>query len=181
MITGEHTHIRFPELDDAFFVRQLYVAGPKRAALLDSRREPILPTTPEIQKTLLRKGAAQGLMYSVEDTTGALCGWCGLRGINYEAQYAELVLLFVDAAAYDTAADEVLTFLLGQAFTRFRLYKVLVLSLDTEHALMHCLERHGFAFAGAQRRALFTGGDWRDLRTYTLKATDYQATRTSTT
>ncbi len=171
MITGEHGIIRFPEPDDALFLRQLYVAGPTRAALLDPRREPLMPTMREIREMLARKDAAQGLMYTVEDTTGVLRGWCGLRGINYEARYAELVLLFADETRYHAAiADEPLDFLLARAFTQLRLYKVVALCLDTETHLSQYLERRSFVCVGAQRQALFSGGAWHDLRTYALTA-----------
>ncbi len=167
MIPGEHTTIRFPEPDDALFLRQLYVAGPRRAALLDVRREPLLPTTGDIREMLARKDAVQGLMYTVEDAAGALCGWCGLRGINYEAQFAELVLLFADDGHYDTAvADEPLDFLLDRAFINLRLRKVVTLCLETEAGLGRCLERRDFRSAGVQRDAFYGGGAWHDINTY---------------
>ncbi|MCK5860969.1 MAG: hypothetical protein KAH38_00700 [Candidatus Hydrogenedentes bacterium] len=173
MITGEHGYIRFSEADDALFLRQLYLDKPRRAALLDTRREPIMPTTRDIRDMLARKDAAQGLMYTVEDTAGVLKGWCGLRGINYEARYAELVLLFAAEEDYGSPlADETLDFLLGQAFKHFMLHKVLVLCLDTESALMQCLRRKDFACAGAQRQALFSSGVWNDLQMFTLAASD---------
>lgn len=175
MITVEHGYIRFSEADDAPFLRQLYLEKPKRAALLDTRREPIMPTVQEVRKLLARKDAAHGLMYTVEDNTGMLKGWCSLRGVNYEASYGELMFLFADEDTYKSAlADETLEYLLGRAFKHFKLYKVLVLCLDVEKALMGYLEKKGFSRAGAQRQALFSGGKWHDLYIYTLRASDYE-------
>jgi len=182
MITCEHGYIRFSEADDALFLRQLYLEKPRRAALLDTRREPIMPSTQEVRDMLARKDAAQGLMYTVEDSTGVLKGWVGLRGINYEARYAELVLLFASAEDYSGAlADEALEFLLGSAFNHFMLHKVLVLCLDTERALMEYLQRKKFVDAGTQRQALFSGGVSHDLHIFTLIAQDDAALGGETT
>ena len=175
MITIEHGYIRFSEADDAPFVRHLYLDKPKRAALLDTRREPVMPTVQEVRELLARKDAAHGLMYTVEDNTGALKGWCSLRGVNYEASYGELMFLFASEKDYDGAlADETLEYLLGRAFRQFKLYKALVLCLDVEQALAGFLEGKGFSRAGAQRQALFSGGAWHDLYIYTLRASDYE-------
>ena len=173
MITVEHGYIRFSEADDVPFLRQLYLEKPRRAALLDTRREPIMPSAQELREMLARKDAVQGLMYTVEDNTGMLKGWCGLRGINYEARYAELVLLFASGESYgDALADETLDYLLGRAFRHFMLHKVLVLCLNTEPELRAYLKRKGFIHAGAQRQALFSGGVWNDLNMFTLSAPD---------
>ena len=174
MITVKHGCIRFSEADDALFLRDLYLNAPKRAALLDTRREPVMPTAQEVRELLARKDAAHGLMYTVEDTTGTLKGWCSLRGVNYEAGYGELMFLFASEEDYEGAlADETLEYLLHRAFMQFNLYKVLVLCLDTEQALIQYLERKEFSRAGAQRQALFSGGTWHDLHIYTLRKLDY--------
>ena len=175
MITVAHGYIRFSEAEDAFFLRDLYLNAPKRAALLDTRREPLMPTVSEVRELLARKDAAHGLMYTVEDTTGALKGWCSLRGVNYEAGYGELMFLFDSEEDYHNAiADETMGYLLGRAFRQFNLYKVLVLCLDMEQALMQYLERKGFSRAGTQRQALFSGGTWHDLHIFTLRSSDYE-------
>jgi RimJ/RimL family protein N-acetyltransferase len=175
MITVKHGYIRFSEADDALFLRDLYLHAPKRAALLDTRREPLMPAVSEVRDMLARKDAAHGLMYTVEDTTGALKGWCSLRGVNYEAGYGEIMFLFASEEDYHNAlADETMEYLLERAFNQFHLYKVLVLCLDMEQALMQYLERKGFSRAGTQRQALFSGGAWHDLHIYTLRSSDYE-------
>ena len=174
MITVEHGYIRFSEADDTLFLRGLYLEKPRRAALLDTRREPILPTVRDICDMLAKKDAAHGLMYTIEDTTGTLKGWCSLRGINYEARYAEVMFIFASAEDYDSAlAEETLAYLLNRAFTHYKLYKVLVLCLDAETALKRFLERHGFNHAGVQRQSLYSGGAWHDLHVFTLSAQAY--------
>ncbi len=173
MFIGSHTHIRYSEPDDARFVQSLYLEGPPRAALLDVRRERPMPTIQEVREMLTQKDAMRGMLFTVEDLDGRLTGWCGLRGVNPEARFAEMMLLFADAAAYDApGANEVIDFLLDHAFGRFGLGKVIALSLDVETTLGVCLERRGFLACGAQRHALFSGGVWHDLETWTLFARD---------
>ena len=173
MFIGSHAHIRYSEPDDARFVKSLYLEGPPRAALLDVRRERPMPTLQEVRDMLSQKDAMRGMLFTVEDLEGRLTGWCGLRGVNPEARFAEMTLLYTDDAAYNApGAEEVIDFLLDHAFGRFGLAKIIVMSLDVETALSACLERRGFLACGTQRHTLFSGGGWHDLKTWTLFARD---------
>lgn len=175
MIKGMYSHIRYSEPDDARFLQRLYLEGPPRAALLDVRRERPMPTLRDIHDMLSQKDATRGLLFSVEDLEGRLTGWCGLRGVNPEGRFAELVLIFAEAHDYSGAcADEVLAYLLGRAFDHYGLAKVIVTCLDTETSLKQLLQRHDFAHRGTQRHVFFGRGFWHDLETWSLAASAHQ-------
>ncbi len=167
MITREHVLLRFSEPDDAAFLQTLYIEGPVRAALLDGRREPMLPTRWELTEMLTKRDAMRGLSYTVEDREGRLIGWCGLRGISYEARYAEIVLVLKSELDYHSgAADEALTCLMETAFAQFGLAKVIATCLDAEPFWRDCLCRQGFFSCGVQRHIAYSGGAWRNLETF---------------
>ena len=169
MIFSEHTVLRFSEPDDARFYRELYLEGGPKAALLDARREFGLPTLQEIQELLKKSEAARAYLFTIEDREGALLGWCGLRGLNAEAAYCELFLVFASEAEYSGAhADETLQLLLNRAFKQLGLRKVIATCLDCEEALGACLVRHGFRSCGVQREVLYSGGAWRGMDTLSL-------------
>lgn len=167
MIIGTHTFIRGTEPDDVPALAALYRIGVLRAGLLDGRREPLLPNRDELRELLSRKEIIEGGYYTVEDKTGAIQGFCSLRGMNPEARYAEFSLILIEPAAYDTPlADEAAAFLLDRAFTRTGLRKVVAYCLEAERELARFLARQGFALAGVQRDVLHAGGDWHAIEAW---------------
>ena len=167
VITGEHTYIRGAELDDVPTLAVLYRAGTLRAGLLDSRREPVLPTRDELGELLSRKEIADGGYYTGEDRTGAIQGFCSLRGMNPEARYAEFSLVLLDPEAYATPiAAEAAAFLFERAFTRGGLRKVIAYCLEGESELADFLRNQGFVSAGFQRDVVYAGGRWLGLEAY---------------
>lgn len=161
MITGEHTHIRGTELDDVPALSVLYRAGSLRAGLLDSKREPVLPTRDELRELLSRKEIAEGGYYTVEDRSGTIQGFCSLRGMNTEARYAEFCLVLIDPGVYASPiASEAAAFLFDRAFTRGGLRKVVAYCLEGEAELAAFLRGQGFESAGFQRDVVYAGGRW---------------------
>lgn len=174
MKLSSHTSIRYCEPDDSAFVWGLYYDGIPRASLLDGRRERMLPMRAEILEILQKSEAARAMLFSVEDGTGRLCGWGGLRGLNPDARFAELFLVFADEGLYGSpCAEEALDYLFQRAFHQTRLSRLLATCLSTEEAWRACLLKQGFASCGIQRDVLFTGGCWRDLETLELEATAF--------
>ncbi len=174
MITGAHTVIRLAERDDAPRLLEAYRGPVVRATLLDQRREPVQPTRDELEETLGAKEATRGLFYAVEDREGRVLGFCGLRGVNQEALFAEGMLLFTDAEAEaGPAGDEAAAFLLDQALSRLHLAKMMTTALDSETGLAVLLARNGFVCEGAQRQAVYSGGRWHDLQTWTRFLDDH--------
>lgn len=168
MIIGTQACLRYSEPDDVSFLFRLYLDGGPRAALLDTRRERMQPTMQELRDLLEQKDAARGLLYTVEDEDGRIQGWCGVRGVNYEARFAEIALIFEEQERYASPmADEALAFVLDRAFGQLGLRKVMILCLDCEPALRGCLLRAGFVSCGVQRQALYSGGVWHDMETLT--------------
>jgi len=169
VIRGEHTFIRGTEQDDVEALYHFYSPGEPRAGLLDARREPLLPTRDDLRDLLTRKEIADGSFYTVEDRTGAIAGFCSLRGHNAESQFAEYSLHFSDSNVYETpVADEAHAFLAERAFQRLGLRKLLAHALSEEWALAAFLRRAGFASAGTQREVLYAGGRWHHLETLVL-------------
>ncbi|MFP4500050.1 MAG: N-acetyltransferase family protein [Candidatus Hydrogenedentota bacterium] len=171
MITTAHGYIRSTDPDDAAILARLYDPACPRAALLDLRREPVFPTVDEIRQMLVRPPSKQGRFYTIEDKTGAVRGFCGIRGSNTEAAFGEVHALFLDPADYaGPQAGEVADFLFERTFIRQRLQRILAHALETETALAGFLRAHGFASCGVQREVLYTQGRWHNLETLARRA-----------
>lgn len=173
MIRGEHGQIRGSEPDDAAALHQLYDPGHPRAALLDQRAELALPTRDELAELLTKKEVAQGQLFTLEQMSGDIAGFCSIRGAHPEARFAEAALLLLDEAAYDTPlADEASRFLLRRAFVQMRLNKLFAQCLDNEAGLRRCLIRNGFVSEGKRRDLLYSGGHRYDLEALAYFARD---------
>ena len=174
MIAGEHTFIRMAEPDDAPALHALYALDRPRSALLDKKREPLLPTRDELREMLGRREAGtQGALFVVEDRTGVVQGFCGLRALPPETPFGEASLLFHDeAAAASPVGEEAWAFLRERAFVRMHVRKIITHCLDRERPLRDFLAGRGFTSNGVQRQVLFAAGRWHDLETLTLHAGD---------
>ncbi len=169
MISSEHGFIRTTEEDDAPFFLQLYAAGAPRFALLDLKREPILPTLMEVRETLASKEATRSMFFTLEDPTGQVAGFMSLRGLNQESGYCEVApLMLEESRIHDGLAAWALAFVLERAFSILRLRKVTAHTLCCERDLRDFLEQHGFTCDGAQREVLHTRGRWHDVLCYSL-------------
>lgn len=169
MIKTSNCYIRTTDPDDAPALYALHDPEEPRAALLDNKREPLCPTRDELREMLGRKEAAHGAFYAIEDFTGTIMGFCGLRGQSTEATFAELNLILREESYASHAADDAMEFLKNRAFVRAHLKKVLVVCLETEKALRACLLRHGFESDGVQREVFFTSGRYLSLETLSCK------------
>ena len=166
MFLSPHGMVRTADPDDAPALLKAYRLAIPRAALLDPRREPVMPTQDELTEMLLGKEAAKGQFFTIEDLKGEIKGFCGLRGMNFEALFGEIILLFLNEEDTLTPLGaDALAFLTDRAFGRMRLQKLLVTCLDAEKRLRQCLCAAGFVSAGRQRQVLYSGGCWRDLET----------------
>ena len=167
MIRTEHGHIRTADLDDAPALLGLYDPAHPRSSLLDIRREPIMPTEDDLREMLTRKEVQQGLIHAVEDNTGSVAGFCSLRGMNHEAGFGEVAVMFLENEAYASPlADEAMAFLFERAFVRSRLRKVIAHGLDSETDLHALYARTGFETSGVQREVFYSMGRWHDLVTF---------------
>jgi RimJ/RimL family protein N-acetyltransferase len=171
MITGEYTQIRTADPDDAPTMHQLYTSAVSRSALLDPRREPVLPNADELREALGTKDAMKGNFFAIEDRSGIVRGFCMLRGSSKEAGYGEFNLMLLDAADYDLPlAEEAFRFAHARAFERLRTRKLIAHCLDTEQPLHDFLLRCGFECNGTQREVFFGAGRWHNLHTFSLFA-----------
>ena len=169
MITATHCVIRTSEQDDAIALKRLYDPSRPRAALLDRKRELLIPTVDELRELLSQKEAKLGVFHSIEDRCGVLRGFCSLRATHPEVSYAELVvMLFEDADYTGPLGEEILDFLTHRAFGQMKLNKVIAQCLDSERAYRGFLTGHGFESEGVQRDAFFTHGRWRSIESLTL-------------
>ena len=169
MITGEHSVIRTAEQDDAAAMVRLYSPECPRAALLDRRRELLVPTTDEVRELLGRKDAQPAAFYAVEDVTGVVRGFCSIRGAQSEVLYGDFVVMFFAPDDYDAPlAEEVFAFLSERAFAQKKLNKVMAQCLDSEDALRGFLVSRGFGSQGIQRDMFYSAGKWHGLETFCL-------------
>lgn len=172
MIASEHTLIRTADPDDADFLLEVYRAERPRAALLDGRREPVLPNRDELAEMLGSKDAGRNQFFAVEDSEGCVRGFCGLRGVSIEAVFAEIMVLLIDGADHaGPIGRDAVQFLLDRAFGRMHLDKVLGTCLDSEPELRALLADSGFVSGGVQRQVLYSGGEWHDIETMTRSRT----------
>lgn len=173
MIQGTYTYIRTTDPDDAPALYGLYDMRRPRAALLDMRREPLMPTRDELREMLGRKEAARGAFFTIEDRTGAIIGFCGVRGASLEARFAEATLMMCRESDCATPeADEALAFLRSRGFEWLRLHKLVAHCLDRESELRGALMRHGFVSEGVQREVLYAAGRRHNLEVLSLFAAD---------
>jgi RimJ/RimL family protein N-acetyltransferase len=169
MVTGQYANIRAADPDDAPALHAFYTIDRACSALLDHRREPLLPTVDELRETLGHKDAVRGAFHVIEDKTGVIQGFCGLRGVNQETGFGEIVLMLYAETTYDTPlAGEAIAFLAKLGFERMRLFKLVTHGLDTESGLRACLLDHGFVSEGVQRDILYTQGAYRNLEAFSL-------------
>jgi RimJ/RimL family protein N-acetyltransferase len=176
VIFGEHCCIRAAEPDDAPALKRVYQRAKPRAAALDRRREPIIPTTDELRELLSSKDVKLlGEYYAVEDATGEIRGFCCLRAGRQDVFYGEMLLLFIEDADLDTGmAGETFAFLKNKAFVERRLNKIVTQCLDTETALRSFLLRQGFTSDGIAREVLYTLGRWFNNETLSLRASQHE-------
>ncbi|HPO15870.1 MAG TPA: GNAT family protein [Candidatus Hydrogenedentes bacterium] len=169
MISTDHTFIRAADPDDAAFLKHLYTPQMPHSSLLDVRRELLVPTVEELREMLGHKDAVRGAFHAIEDKTGMIRGFCGIRGVNQEAGFAEIMLLFFEEGDYaGPMAGEALEFLCDLGFTRMRLGKVLAHCLDSETALRAFLVQKGFQSEGVQREVLYSQGRYLSLEALSL-------------
>lgn len=178
MIAAQHSFIRTADPDDAAALEGLYRHGIPRAALLDRRRELLLPNFDELRELLATKEAQSGIFYAVEDDTGCIRGFCSLRSALQEVSYAECVVLFAKDADYETPlAEDAFAFLTDRAFAKLRLNKLIAQCLDCETAYRAFLGARGFSSDGVQRDVLYTAGRWHALESLSLFRTAFCASR----
>ncbi|MBI5095768.1 MAG: GNAT family N-acetyltransferase [Candidatus Hydrogenedentes bacterium] len=169
MITGNHAVIRTTDSDDAPFLQRLYADWPPRSSLLDRKRELIVPTADELRELLGRKDNPATALLAVEDLTGTVRGFCGLRQAGPELAYGELLLMLFDELHYrEPLALETFAYLCKNAFAEKRLNKLLAHCLDTEPEWRGFLTGRGFTCDGKQRDVFFTRGEWHDLESFSL-------------
>lgn len=176
MIFGEHCVIRAAEPNDAPALKRVYHPGKPRAATLDRRREPILPTTDELRELLGNKDVKLlGEYYAVEDATGEIRGFCCLRAGRQDVFFGEMLLMFIEDADLGTGmAGETFAFLKHKAFMERRLNKIVAQCLDTETDLRVFLVQQGFQSDGVAREVLYTLGRWFDNETLSLFASQHE-------
>lgn len=168
MITSAYTCIRTTEPDDAPAFAAIYAEALPRAATLDLHREPIGATPAEMRDMLARKDPKQGPLFTVEDPTGVIRGFIGIRGVNPEASFAEVTVLLGDTADYASPiATEVAAFVDDRAFRRMHLRKVLSHATQEETAMRAFYLAHGYTSCGVQREVFYAAGRWRHIETFT--------------
>ena len=173
MITGEHTHIRTTDADDAAALHRFYDMTRPRSALLDKKREPLMPAVSELREMLAHREAAKDAFYTVEDRTGLVKGFCSLRGMSHETGFGEITMLFYDDAHFaGPMAKEVFAFLEARGFDRLHLNKLVAHCLDVETAWRDALLARGFQSNGVQRDVFYGQGRWHDLEAFSRMARD---------
>ncbi len=167
MIEKLHASIYTADRFDAKRLLHFYIQKPVHAALLDAKREPIIPNLSELEELLQSKDAAQSF-YTVEDKQGEVQGFVILKGINPEVMFGETILLF-DNDTYEQnkpLIEDALEFIETKAFQQLHLRKIITTCLDEEKNLHTFLNQHSYQCEGVMREVLFTYGKWHNLETW---------------
>ncbi len=167
MIKKTHAIIRSADRFDAKALMTFYFHKPVFASLLDTKREPLMPNQSELEELLQHKDALQSF-YAVENKQGDVRGFVVLKGINPEALFGEMMLLF-ENEIYETEAvliHEALEFVETRAFQQLHLRKLMTTCLDEEEDLRRFLISNFYQCEGVMREVLFTCGKWHNLETW---------------
>ncbi len=167
MIKTSCSVIRNADRFDAKELFKFYMHTPPFACLLDTKREPIIPNLSELEELLQHKDTSHSF-YTVENKEGNVCGFVVLKGINSEALFGEIMLLFGDEM-YDgeeVVIEEALKFIESRAFQQLHLRKLITTSLDEETRLRQFLINHNYHCEGMMREVLYSGGKWHNLETW---------------
>jgi RimJ/RimL family protein N-acetyltransferase len=174
MITGQYSCIRTTERDDVAALQRLYALPLPPASLMDRRREPMRPTRVELCEMVRREDANAPALYTVEDRTGEIRGFCMFRASGQDLAAAHAAWLFFEDDAYDgPAADEAFLHFAREAFVRRRLNKMAAHCADYEKAFRRFLTARGFQSDGVQREVYFGGGRWHDVESLSLFRSDF--------
>ncbi|MGC8737605.1 MAG: GNAT family N-acetyltransferase [Candidatus Hydrogenedens sp.] len=167
MIKKTYATIRNADRFDAKELLRFYLHKPIFATLLDTKREPLMPNLSELEELLQHKDTAQSF-YAVENKIGDISGFVILKGINAEALFGEMMLLF-ENETYDNESaliGEALEFIEVRAFQQLHLRKLMTTCLDVEERLRNFLLNHSYQCEGCMREVLFTCGKWHNLETW---------------
>ncbi|MCX8063689.1 MAG: GNAT family N-acetyltransferase [Candidatus Hydrogenedentes bacterium] len=167
MIVKEYSVIRTVEYKDVDCLYKFYNGDKVYGSLLDQKREPVYPTLSELEELLQNKDVVNSF-YVVEDKDSNKIGLVGLKGINQEVLFGEVIILFDDGIFKSSLpiVSEALDFIEEKAFRRMHLKKVLSLCLDSETSLMEFLSSRSYKFEGELREVLYTKGKWHNLQTW---------------
>ena len=164
MITTDEAYVRSTDPDDASTLIQLYAWDKPCCALLDKRREPLLPTVDELREILASPEAVKGAFHTLEDGTGQIRGFCCLRGLSQELSFCDISVLPLEVGHLSFPCLEAgMQFVMARAFEHYGVQKAMTHILSHESELRAFYERHGFQSAGVQREALFTQGRYHDI------------------
>ena len=164
VIEQTDTYIRTTDPDDATTLVQLYAWSDVRCALLDQKREPMMPTVDELREILASPEAAKGAFHTLEDGTGQIRGFCCLRGLSQDTSFCEVSILPLSEANLELPCiDAGMKFILKRAFAHHGLQKVMTHVLDKETRVRAFYLEHGFSSAGTQREALYANGKYHDI------------------
>ena len=171
MISGIYGQFRVADADDAETLCACYRSSEPRAALLDGKREPLLPTLDELRETLARMEGGAAQFYAAEDLEGEARLFFALRRARHEARFGEFALFYTDAALLQLPlAEELVTFIRKRAFEEMNLNKMTAQALDTEETLRAFFLRQGWRSQGRMRDAVYARGRWHALDAFALFA-----------
>lgn len=169
MITSEHAVVRTADPDDARRILQLYDPSYPRSGLLDGHLEMVRPTLDELRAVLVRKDAPLGMLYAIENREGDIRGLCTFRGVDFDASFAEVYIVFAHDEDYaGPLAVEVLDYLRQRIFGRSRIHKMVTRCLDGEIAYRDFLLGQEFESAGVQREVFAGPERWHNQETLVL-------------
>ena len=136
---------------------------------MDQKREYIIPTTDELRELLGGVKNMGGVLNAVEDLSGNVRGFCTVRSAPGEMPVGQFALMMLDEGDYARPImDDIMNYLVAEAFQRRGQHKVMVYRLDYETKIRDLYLAHGFESDGFQREVLFAGGRWLDLESLTL-------------
>lgn len=164
MVKTLHAYIRTADKFDAGLLFKYYHAPILYGGLLDPKREPLYPTLSELEELLTARESSQSF-YVVENAFGERIGFAILKGMNSEALFGEVVLLF-EPCTYKNDVElprTALIFMENRAFVQLHLRKLMITCVEYEFELKEFLRKQGYLCEGSLRESVYSLGKWHHL------------------
>ncbi len=131
------------------------------------------------KEVLSTREPRQGYWFGIEDQTGKLVGIGGIENISYVNGDAILALFMADEVRRKGIARLVCGVVLDLAFDQLRLNRITSYYREDNQATEKLTRTVGFEIEGTKRKGWFSGGNYLDVITVGILASEWQNARTS--
>lgn len=114
------------------------------------------------------------IRYIIEDNDGEKVGLTGLRDIDWKnGSIEDGGIRIIKSSQSKGLGYECLKLMQKYVFEELRLHRYSVSAFDDNIASIKCIEKSGFIREGLKRDAVFKGGKYKNVVTFSILSTDY--------